>query len=333
MPRYYLTGGRQRGSTFVRRDEWTSFEAALLLELDTDTGRIRRVLEYVSPPGSCPEQEPSILFKSGSWDGQELLVCTQTEVLRIDPVAGRVLERVSHPWFNDLHHVARVRGRIHVVCTGLDCLLVLDERGDIAAALGALGQDPWARFDPDTDYRLVHTTKPHASHPNFVSEAAGSRWLTRFEQGDALALDRDLPPIPVSSDRIHDGLAVGDELWFTAVSGEIVRASAATGQALERWDLKDFPRSGREPLGWCRGLHVERERVLVGFSRLRPTKFVQNLSWLRGALNRPEPEPCRVVAYDLKGRRQLSSWNLEEAGMSAVFSVLPGQPPDGSAGQ
>jgi hypothetical protein len=323
--RTYLTGGRQRSSTFVRRDEWTSFEAALLLELDTDTGALRRVLEYVSPPGTCPDKDPSVLFKSGSWDGDHLLLCTQTEVLRVDPVAGEVVQRIDHPWFNDLHHVARIDGRIHVVCTGLDALFVLDE-GDrqIAEVHGALGQDPFeGRFDRDIDYRRVHTTKPHQSHPNFVSQAAGTRWLARFEQGDALALDREVGPIAVSSDRIHDGLAVGDELWFTVVSGEVVQASARTGQVLGRWDLKGFPRAGDEPLGWCRGLHVLEDRVLVGFSRLRPTRFVQNLSWLRGALKRPEPEPCRVVAYDLERGEQLESWNLEGAGMSAVFSILP----------
>jgi len=34
MARYFLTGGRQRVSTLFRREEWTSFDRAVLATLD-----------------------------------------------------------------------------------------------------------------------------------------------------------------------------------------------------------------------------------------------------------------------------------------------------------
>jgi hypothetical protein len=326
MTRLFVTGGRQRGSRFLRREEWTNFATAVLLELDTETGASRVRLEYESPPGRCPERDASHVFKAASWDGDKLLLCTQTEVVVFDPRADRVERTISHRWFNDVHHVARLRGKLHVVSTGLDALLVLDDAGQVTEVRSAGGAPTWQRFDPTRDYRLVPTTKPHECHPNYVFEARGSRWLTRFEQRDAVPLDLAAAPIRVAEAPIHDGVPFGGSVWFTAVSGQVVEADAATGATRDAWDLSALGPT-TDPLGWCRGILVEDERVFVGFSRIRPTEFKQNLAWLRAPLNRPEPRPTRVAAYDLRGRRELGSWNLEEHGVSAVFSVLPALPP------
>lgn len=323
MPRYWISGGRQRVARLRRRDEWTSFERALLVELDTDRGTLRVLLEYQSPEGHCPARDPSVLFKAASWDDGRLLLCTQTEVLVVDPKNWRIERVISHPWFNDVHHVARIGGRLHVVSTGLDSLFVLDESGAVVEQHSATGEDPWIRFDRNVDYRLLATTKPHRAHPNYVFHAAGTRWLTRFEQHDALPIDRPGASIPIGPDPVHDGVPVGSSVWFTVVAGQVVEADPLTATVRNRYDLNRLRRPEDAPLGWCRGICVERDRVLLGFSRLRPTLFMQNLAWLRAPLNRPEPAPTRIAAYDLAAGRELASWNLEEVGMSAVFSILP----------
>lgn len=321
MPRYLLTGGRQRTSRFVRLEEWNSFERAVVLELDTDTGRLRTLLEYTTPPEHCPAKDPSILFKSAAWDGDRLLLCTQTEVLLANRDA-RVERVISNPWFNDVHHVARLGGRLHVVSTGLDAVMVLD--GDeVVDVHDVCGEPTWSRFDRGTDYRRIATTKPHRSHPNFVYGVGDDVWVTRFEQRDALRLRDRATTDKLAASPIHDGLPQRGEAWFTAVNGQVMVVDPETGRLKRRFDLDTIPRANPAPLGWCRGIHVEPDRVLVGFSRLRPTLFKQNLSWLREPLKRPEPAPCRVVAYDLENGRELGTWNLEEAGMSAIFSILP----------
>lgn len=326
MPRYLLTGGRQRPTRLKRLEEWNAFERALVLELDSDTGRLRTLMEYTSPAAHCPAVDPSILFKSASWDGDRLLLCTQTEVLITTPRPDGTLaiERViSHPWFNDVHHVARIGGRLHVVSTGLDAVLVLD--GDeVVEVHGVTGESPWTRFDRATDYRRVETTKPHRAHPNYVFEAEGARWVTRFEPRDAAGLDGEAPTERIADRPIHDGVLVDGLLWFTVVSGQVVTVDPATRRVVRRYDLDRVPRANPAPLGWCRGIHVEPGRALVGFSRLRPTSLKQNLAWLRTPLHLPpEPAPCRVVAYDLAAGREIAAWHLEDAGLSAVFSILP----------
>ena len=324
MARYFLTGGRQRVSTLFRREEWTSFDRAVLATLDDQTGKVEVVFQYEGPPERVPAVDPSHLFKSASWDGDRLLLCTQTEVLVFDPARGVVERTISHPCFNDVHHVARVNGRIHVVSTGLDAVVVLDDEGEVASVQSVTGTPTWSRFDPAVDYRRVATTKPHQAHPNFVQEAHGRTWVTRFEQRDAWPVDGG-ESVLLADRPVHDGVLAEGRCWFTAVSGEVVVTDPVTSSVVSRHNLDSIPREGNAPLGWCRGLLVEPERVLVGFSRLRPTKFVQNLAWLRAPLDRPEPLPSRVSAYDRGFSREVARWSVEEAGMSAVFSVLPGE--------
>lgn len=334
MARYFLTGGQQRPSTLLRRDEWHAYGNALLVELDTVSGQARTVLAYQSPPGRRPAEAPNHVFKAASWDGEHLLLCTQTEILVFDPREARVLRTVSHPWLNDVHHVVRHEGRLHVVSTGLDALVVFDDDDDgVAEVISATGRSPWERFERETDYRLVPTTKPHRCHPNYFFVRDGLRWLTRFEQRDALCLDAPERAIPLADDPVHDGEHAAGRLWFTVVSGEVVAVDPGADEVGSRYDLDAIGAEDGHPLGWCRGIHRDADGLtLLAFSRLRPTRLKQNLSWLRGPLGKaPEPRPTRVAAYDLEGGRKVREWVVEDTGLSSIFSILPAEPPLGGS--
>ncbi len=335
MAEYFITGGRQRAAHLRTRDEWHAYGKAVLLHLDTDTGVARCVLEYESPEGRRPVRDPSFVFKAGSWDGDHLLLCTQTEVVIFDPRAGSVARTVSHPWLNDVHHVERIDGRLHVVSTGLDALLVFDEADEqVVEVHSATGADPWAQRSRDVDYRLLATTKPHQAHPNYVYRHHGQRWISRFEQRDTLRIDGEPLSLRLSDDPVHDGVVVGEDVWFTAVSGQVIVARPDEQQVVARYDLNAMESGPARPLGWCRGIRVEGSRsghrTLLGFSRLRPTTLKQNLAWLRRPLGRqPEPHPTRVAAYDLAAGEKLETWPLEQTGISSIFSILPARPDAG----
>jgi hypothetical protein len=49
----------------------------------------------------------------------------------------------------------------------MDNCLEITRYGEVLNVWNTLGEDPWARFDPRLDYRLI-STKPHRSHPNHV---------------------------------------------------------------------------------------------------------------------------------------------------------------------
>ncbi len=323
MARIYLTGGRQRPSTLLTRDEWNAYEKAVLIEVDTEANTSRCILEYQSPPERCPAK-PSNVFKAASRDGAHLLLCTQTEVVVFDPAARQVVKTISHPWMNDVHHVERIDGRLHVVTTGLDAVLVFDTDDTTVVDIHSVtGKSTWERFDRTVDYRRVATTKPHACHPNYIHTDNGQRWVTRFEQRDAISMETGNRTARISEDPIHDGVIDGPNVWFTVVSGEVVSVDRQTLQVAQRYSLDRVGNEGGHPLGWCRGLLRQDGLTYLAFSRLRPTKLKQNLSWLRKPLGKaPEPKPSRLVAYDLEGGRKGQTWVVETAGISSIFSVL-----------
>jgi hypothetical protein len=328
----WVVGGEQRLS-FRPLDEWNKFRAAVVARVEN--GRAEQVLEYISPPGHCPDDRPSILFKAATFDSDTAWLCTQTEVLECSLPSFSVRRVLSLPCFNDLHHVTPgPDGTLFVAVTGLDAVAEITRDGELLRLVNVLGGDPWERFSPDVDWRKVPTTKPHRSHPNYVFFVDRRPWVTRFEQRDAVPLDNLLgrptgERFPVSeTSGIHDGGVHGGKACFTSVDGRVVTFDLATGERKEL-DLNGIrePDDDR-PLGWCRGvLPVEGGRTWVGFTRLRHTRLRQNLSWIRHGFQTTEHHralPTRVALYDLEQRAKLREIDLESAGLNAVFSIHPG---------
>ena len=58
--------------------------------------------------------------------------------------------------------------------------------GQLLEQWNVLGEDPWAWFSQNVDYRKVDSTKPHQSH--FVFPLGEEVWATRFSRKDAICL-------------------------------------------------------------------------------------------------------------------------------------------------
>ncbi|HEV7518099.1 MAG TPA: hypothetical protein VGR07_17505 [Thermoanaerobaculia bacterium] len=328
----WVVGGEQRVS-FAGSPEWHRYETALVVRVAG--GRAERVLEYRSPREHSPDWNPSHTFKAATLSGDTAYLCTQTEVLLCDFPSFRIRQVISHPCFNDLHHVTPgPDGTLWVAVTGLDAVARLSAAGEILELAGTLGQDPWERFSPDVDYRKVATTKPHRSHPNHLFFLDGRPWVTRFEQRDAIPLHGDDAPFALGAAGagVHDGHLAGDHLYFTAVNGRVVRfhlgdrrgRGGGRGRQAECFDVHSLTRQDGGPIGWCRGLLPLGPSAWVGFSRIRYTTLRQNLSWLRhgfrsGAYH--AQRPTRIALYDLDRPRLREEIDLEAAGMGAVFSI------------
>ncbi|MCH9646988.1 MAG: hypothetical protein K0U98_02050 [Deltaproteobacteria bacterium] len=329
----YVVGGVQRAGAHFR-DEWRRHRMGRILSLDLATGACKTCLEYVTPPEALPEEpDPAILFKAATHQGQELHGCTQTEIFTWSLPDFSVVRRISLPAFNDVHHVRLSRGGNYLVAnTGLDMVMEVSTEGEILRLWNVLEEsdplaDPWGRFSPQKDYRKEITTKPHGSHPNYVFEAQdGEIWATRFEQRDAVCLTSPGRRIEIALERPHDGVVRGDKVAFTVVSGHLVIAQTGDGAVLQRHDLQELAETDFA-LGWCRGLHhLDDDLVLVGFSRLRPTKIHQNLRWVGNRLGlrkAPDQLPTRIALYDLKRQSLVREWNLEDHGLNVLFSIHP----------
>lgn len=322
MGTLYVTGGEQRNARTMTEGEmfWYKYHKGVVLEVDTVTGTVKTVAEYVSPPSVCAQEDPAILFKCGTLVGNKLYVGTPTEVLTYDLPDFTHSGYVSLPCFNDVHHVRPSRGgHLLVASSGLDMVLEVTTTGDIVRAWDTMGQEPWTRFSRDVDYRVVSTTKPHASHPNHIFYVGDDLWATRFEQRDAICLTDPSKRIDIGIERVHDGHVYDGMIYFTTVNGFVIIVDSVTLQVVERIDLNALGPDD-SILGWCRGLLLENGRLWVGFSRLRLTKFRENVSWVRRGFRRQLP--TRIACYDLASQRCLQEIELQRHGLDAVFSIF-----------
>ena len=321
---YYVVGGQMRRDAHWRV-EWERHQKGLILEVDPVGGTVRSVLEYVSPPEALPDEgTPSMLFKSGTRDGDRLHCCTTTELLTYRLPSFELENTVSLAPFNDVHHVRPTdRGTLLVAVTGLDMVLELEPSGRVVREWDVLGGEPYARFDRETDYRKVPSTKPHHAHPNYVFEAQGEVWVTRFEQRDAVCLTQPERRIAIDVERPHDGLVVGERVIFSTVDGHLVIGDLKTDRVERVVDLNAIVGSDFS-LGWCRGILAPTPAtVIVGFSRLRPTRFRENVRWVRHRLGLRSTAgnlPSRIACFDIEAGELIWEVNLEEHGMSVIFS-------------
>lgn len=320
----YVVGGQQRSlrPLHAGTQRWYKYQKGVVLQVHLPGHEITRVHEYVSPAHVCAAENPAILFKSGTLIDDTLYLCTQTEVLIYRLPDFTLLHYISLPRFNDVHHVRPTkRGTLLVVNTGLDMVVEVNVAGGVMEEWSvADGENPWDRFSPTTDYRTVASTKPYKSHPNHVFFVGSEVWVTRFERRDAICLTNPGKRIDIGLERVHDGIVHNGRIYFTTVDGRIAIVDQTTLRVEEVFNLNEASPDG-DLLGWCRGLFVENGKMWVGFSRLRPTKFRENVSWItKGFKN---ILPTRIACYDLEGASCVAEIEMESFGLNAVFSVLP----------
>jgi len=327
MSRLYILGGKQRNPELRETEEWRWYESAIIAEVDTTDGDIQTRVEYRTPAAACAGDDASINFHAGILVANELYTCTRTEVLCYSVPDFSLIRYLSLPCFNDLHHVTRASdGNLLIANTGLEMVLKITAHGRVLAQWSALGGDPWARFSPAIDYRRVASTKPHASHPNFVFELDGEIWATRFHQRDAVCLNRPHRRIDLAGEFPHDGLIVGPRIYFTAVDGKIVIVDRESLRLQGVVDLRAIQdRDGVKLPAWCRGiLPVDDRRIWVGFTRIRKTKFQENVRWLKQTFREGTiAKPTHIALFDVQENKCLQEIDLERHGINAVYGILP----------
>lgn len=318
----YVVGGRQRDARGLLSGDrpWQGYDRGLILDVDLRSGTFEAAFEYESPDDVIADEDAAISLQASTLEGDLLYTCTETEVLVYRLPAFELLTHVSLPLFNDVHHVRpSVDGNVVVANAGLEMVLELTAEGEVVQLWNVLGEEPWERVDRNVDYRKI-STKPHRAHPNFVFYIGDELWATRFHQGDAISLADPARRIVVSDKRIHDGVVHDGRVYFSVVNGQIVVADTDTLEVVDVIDLNEF-HDDRSVLGWCRGILVDGPRLWVGFSRIRATKFRENVGWAARGFR--HDRPTRIACYDLERRECLAEIDLESTGLAAVYSVLP----------
>lgn len=328
MCRFFLVGGKQRDDVANYSDEFR-YEEAIVLEVDIENHQVEKKIGYKTPLKYKAAEDSSVVFKASHIDNDNnlLFLCTQTEVLIYSIPDFWLKHHITHPHFNDVHHVRPTKnGNIYVVSTGLDLLMEVNISSEAVNYWDALGRKLWIKHNPKKDYRKVASTKPHESHPNFVFTVNDELWLTRFEQRDAINLNTK-KTIDIPTEKPHDGHLVNGKVYFTTVNGFIVIADPKSYKVIERINLNRIYRSMKISLGWCRGLYImDEEYALVAFSKMRKTKYRNNVNWLKAFkknMSRIVSEKTRIAIINLKKSEVIDEIHVEDYEMNSIFSILP----------
>jgi hypothetical protein len=286
-----------------------------------------------------------------------LFVCGACAVYQVEPGSWSVTATWHQRCMNDLHHVAVADGRVYVVNTGLEAVDVFSPEGIFlgshALHPGWLSAARQGGLSPERDAlpALLDARFPHRvagpsvepaalgeyytprgaaapvpfsrskvrdyAHPNHVTVHGGRLLVTRLldRAVDDLATFRRViegtPGLP------HDGLVDGDRFWITCVNGLVVAyaidGGCVTGREIDRIDVFATGHTG-----WCRGLAVTRDHIVVGLTAIRRMPRVR---WC----DRPfEQTETSVLCIERTTRRLARRVEIEGGGgHPKIFSVLP----------
>jgi hypothetical protein len=317
----YVVGGRQRAPRPLSagNGRWTGYQQGVILRIDTSNGEWEEALCYVSPPDVLAPEDAAINFQAGTIKDNVLYICTQTEVLIYGLPDFEQLGYVSLPIFNDLHHVYPTpTGSILVANAGLEMVMEVTLEGQVLRSWNVLGED-CSKISSEIDYRKI-STKPHRSHPNYLFYLDSQPWATRFHQGDAICLTQPDKQIQISTERIHDGVVHDGHIYFSSVNGCIYIANTTT-LMVERVVYLNRIHSNETLLGWCRSLLVDEDKLWVGFSRIRPTKWRENVGWVMRGFK--DSRPTHIACYDLSKNECVTEIDVESLGLNVIYSIFP----------
>ena len=322
MSNIVVGGGQFRRSAFRKLEEWESCKRALLVEIDPVTNSSHKCVEYESPKEAAPDELPAIIFKSPTLRDNKLYACTSTEVMIYDLPSFHLSTYISLPFFNDVHHVYPTpHGTVLVMVTGLDIVAEVSLDGKFVRHWDVMGGDTWSIFSRNADYRKIPTTKPHRAHANHIFQLGDEIFATRFHQRDAISLHDPRRKIEIGIQGPHDGFLFDGSLYFSTVDGHVVIANPRTLKIERIHDLNKMSGPSGETLGWCRGLLPLDDRFLwVGFTRIRPTRFRENLNW--GRQRQRSRRPSHIALYDLQSGCCLEQIETEPHGIGVVFTLF-----------
>jgi hypothetical protein len=136
----------------------------------------------------------------------------------IEPEPGQILQRISHPHFNDLHSLERTKRGLMAACSGTDLIVEVDLQGNILwewwAAEYGYTETPSGEHRPcgrggEHRNRYYHT-RYQATHLNCATMRDPEQRFVLcllFHQGQLLQIDRGQPPHRQKGELILDGLA------------------------------------------------------------------------------------------------------------------------------
>jgi len=278
-----------------------------ILEIDLARGTQRTTIRQVIPEAlRVAGKGFTGATWTGEPGRSDLIVCGFNALYRYSMPDLRHTGTLHQRCMNDLHHVACDGERLFVANTGLDSIDVLTLDGRFAggyrwqpdwltarhlqgdapsrSAWPSLLEPGWAGEPPeivpekpDGRYYLESSPikEPHRRvirdfiHPNHIALIGDQVLVTRLLDHSVVDAATLRPVITDTPGHPHDGVCDGDVFWITCVNGVVagyaIEGGRVTGRMIHSLDVFELTSC----TGWCRGLLVTAEHLIVGLTEIR----------------------------------------------------------------
>lgn len=252
--------------------------AGLVLELrwNGSTLSTREVIRYRVPE---PRRVHGKGFTGAARVAHGLIVCGFNALYAIDLAGAGIAELLARADFNDLHHIAVHQGRLWVANTGLDRIDIFEQNGRFAGSYSLVpGAEECDRQTAPAPVDNTYFTHTNASlpfyrrrvadrvHPNHVSFDRDRILVTCFAERCVQDIRTFTPVVLDTPGYPHDAHVCDDLLWLTCTNGLVIAYAIDGDHYRETIRLDVFASTGHT--GWCRGLWVGTEHLLVGLTRI-----------------------------------------------------------------
>ena len=300
-------------------ENFIRFDTAKLSVVDWDNGKIIDTINYISPD---IQRNPSMMFKVCDITPNSIITVTNSEIVEFDRKTYEVIKTVSDNSFNDLHAVKKINEFYYLVNTGLEILQIINENGLIVKEINMATTATWDKFSKSIDYRKIGSTKPHEMHINNVFNVGDDIFVTRLSLKQAININNEKDIFDIEVGLPHVGVVFNEKVYFTTTNGHVIVFDANTRKKISLTDVNQLlVKGGYKPDGWCRGiLPLSENKILVGYTKLRHTKFKEFLSWTKNLGN--VTAPTRVIEVDISKNSITKEMVFPGDKGFAIFSIL-----------
>jgi len=251
----------------------TELGTIAIAEWDGESLNVERLLSYEFPSAQS-------VYGKGFTGAQifegTLFICGFNTIYTMDLNTLTVQPWLIRDDFNDLHNLTILKDadgdvQVWVANTGHDRVDCFDFNGTMRSTTqlkkqpGSLPNNPSnPYFNSDSDMPIYCQKLYDKVHPNSIILWSSNILVSRFADKSIALLDGttvyQLPAPP------HDLSIWKDELWTTTTEGRVWRLLESEKQHELELVLDTFASTGRS--GWCRGLAVHDDVLVVGFTRI-----------------------------------------------------------------
>ncbi len=297
------------------------YDRAIIQIIDFDSRTVEQEIEYKPED---PKRWPNVglMFKGAYLYEDECWVVTNNEVVVYDRNNWTLKKVSTHPTFNDLHGVLPTAEGYFVCNTGLDIVQQFDHSDKLVKTINVATTPTEDRFDLSDDYRNVASTKPHEVHPNQLFFHDGELWVTRCRLKSAAKVDDSSVSTAEFPAVCHDGLVIGNRIYFTTVRGHIMAVNKETLEIDLELDVNEV-NDLNLTVGWTRGLAVDGQNAYLGNTALRESKSIEFAKWIKKKAGGRIRMGSAIVKVDLESQRVVDVFQFKKRAGAAIYSIIP----------